>query len=58
MWLLTVYREFLVTASSRLQDPPGTSDDSTKTRSAIVAVGFSENNTTGHVFIALARYSG
>lgn len=24
----------------------------------IVAVGFSENNTTGHVFIALARYNG
>ena len=24
----------------------------------IIAVGFSENNTTGHVFIALARYNG
>jgi hypothetical protein len=24
----------------------------------IVAVGFSENNATGHVFIALARYNG
>jgi hypothetical protein len=24
----------------------------------IVAVGFSENNATGHVFVALARYNG
>jgi deoxycytidylate deaminase len=23
----------------------------------IIAVGFSENNSTGHVFIALARYN-